>query len=355
MRRGIRVRYFVPILMLAVALLFTVKYRTSTAVEIFATGLNQPRGMAFDAAGNLLVAEAGFVDEEVDAVVSPLINHSSGVLRIAPNGSATPLVAGLPFTHYPAAGDVGATDIVVLRDAVYVLTGEGYDDALSRSVLRVVLDEPPQRVANLLSFAFGTTPAADQLASGAVPSNPFAMVVAPDDRTFYVTDGASGLVVSVTLEGMMRVFATVPGMAPLTGLTFGPDGRLYVAMFSTLPVGRGGGAVWAATNEGALTRSVDGLTMPIDVVFDSRGMMYVLEFSDAVGQLYAADRGRLLRIEPDGTPTVILDRLNYPTSMTFSRRGDLYIALGGAFSAPGEGEILKVPCGELTTMNGPCT
>ena len=343
MRRGIRAWYAVPILMLAVALICVIKNRTSPGIETFATGLNQPRGMAFDDAGNLLVTEAGVVDNQADAIVSPLTNHTGRVLRIAPNGSAIPLVTGLPFTNYAVAGDVGATDIVVLPDAVYVLTGEGYDDALSRAVLRVVPNESPQRVANLLSFAFGTTPVADQLAAGAVPSNPFAMVAGPDDATFYVTDGASGLVVSVTHEGTMRVFATIPGMAPLTGLAFGPDGRLYVVMLSTLPVIRGGGAVWAAAVDGALTRAIDNLTLPIDVAFDSSGTMFVLEFSDGVGRLYAPDRGRLLRIDSDGTRTVVLDELNYPTSMTFSDQGDLYIALAGAFSAPGEGEIIKVP------------
>lgn len=343
MGRGFHVRYVVALLMLAVVLLFVVKYRTSTRIETFATGLNQPRGMAFDDAGNLLVAEAGIVDEQVDAVVSPLTNHSGRVLRIGPNGSVIPLVSVLPFTNYPAAGDVGATDIVVQSGTIYVLTGEGYDDALSRSVLRVEPNQPPQRVANLLSFAFATTPVADQLATGTVPSNPFAMTAAPNGRTLYVADGASGIVVSVTLDGTMRVFATVPGLVPLTGLTFGPDGRLYVAVFSTLPVARGGGEIWAATEDGTLTHAVDELTMPIDVAFDSRGIMYVLEFSRGVGRLYAPGQGRLLRIESDGTRTTLLDKLNYPTSMIFSPQGDLYITLGGAFSASGEGEIIKVP------------
>ena len=340
---GKRAWFAVLILMLAVAFAFVVRNRTRPGIETIATGLNQPRGMAFDAAGNLLVTEAGVVDDQPDAIVEPLTNHSGRVLRIAPNGRITPLVTGLPFTNYAVAGDVGATDIVALRNAVYVLTGEGYDDALSRAVLRVVPDKPPQRVANLLSFAFSTTPAADQLAAGAVPSNPFAMVAGPDDGTFYVTDGASGLVVSVTHEGTMRVFATIPDMAPLTGLSFGPDGRLYVAMFSTLPVTQGGGAVWAAAVDGVLTRAIDNLTMPIDVAFDSSGTMFVLEFSDGVGRLYAPDRGRLLRIEPDGARTVVLDKLNFPTSMTFSDQGDLYIALSGAFSGSGEGKIIKVP------------
>jgi hypothetical protein len=33
--------------------------------------------------------------------------------------------------------------------------------------------------------------------------------------------------------------------------------------------------------------------------------------------------------------------------MVFSRAGDLYIAVGGAFTKPGQGQILKVSCQAL--------
>jgi hypothetical protein len=59
---------------------------------------------------------------------------------------------------------------------------------------------------------------------------------------------------------------------------------------------------------------------------------------------YAAGNGRLLRAERNGSSTIVLDQLNYPTAMTFSHTGDLYIAVGGVFTAPGQGAILKVAC-----------
>ena len=324
-------------------------------VEPFATGLNQPRGMAFDDAGNLYVAEAGAAEPGADEWVSPSTNHSSRVLRISSGREVTTVLDGLPFTQYEIAGDVGATDVQVLGDTVYVLTGEGYDDQLSRAVLRVSPGEPPQRIANLLTFAFATTPAAEQLASGAVPSNPYAMAVAPDKEVLYITDGASGSVLSVTLDGITRGFATLPNMPPLTGLTFGPEGQLYVAMLGALPLARGSGAIWVADGHGHLSLAAAELTLPIDVVFDAEGAMYVLEFSDVLQPTkpYTAGTGRLLRIAKDGAQTIVLDRLNYPTAMIFSRTGDLYIAVHGAFSAPGQGMIVKVPCRALGS-SGTC-
>jgi DNA-binding beta-propeller fold protein YncE len=62
---------------------------------------------------------------------------------------------------------------------------------------------------------------------GMVASNPFALAAAPDDSTLYVADGASGRVLRVALDEQISVLAALPQMPPLTGLAFGPDGKLY--------------------------------------------------------------------------------------------------------------------------------
>lgn len=341
-----RVKY---ILVLLAALCVTSSCATRPSVEAFATGLNQPRGMVFDAAGNLFVAETGAPDPTYSAAVQPEINHSGRVVRIDERGHLIVIIEGLPYTRYTSLGDIGPTDVALLGDTLYVLTGEGYDDLLSRSVLRVSLrgatDPTPQPLANLLAFAVSLAPLESQMSTGIAPSNPYAMVAAPDGRAFYITDGATGRVLRVTLDGQIQLFAELPNLPPLAGLSFGPDGKLYVAMFSPLPHTPGSGEIWGTDAAGVMTKAVGGLTMPIDVAFDATSTMYVLEFSDGQQpeQPYSASSGRLLRIMDDGAKIVILDDLNYPTAMAFSPQGDLYIAVGGAFSTPGKGAILKAP------------
>src|SRR5207253_82887 len=117
--------------------------------------------------------------------------------------------------------------------ALFVLTGEGHA-ALSRSVLRVLPDRSVQPVASLLNFAAAGL-SRDLIGSGLVASNPFAITAAPDGSALYVADGAAGRVLRVALDGTTQLFAQLPGMPPLAGLAFGPDGRLYVADFSPLP------------------------------------------------------------------------------------------------------------------------
>jgi DNA-binding beta-propeller fold protein YncE len=317
--------------------------------EPFAAGLNQPRGLAFDDAGDLFVAEAGAAAASEPSNLPITTNQSGRVLRITPGGARTTVVDGLPFMHYTDTSiDVGPADVAVLDGALYVLTGEGYGQ-LSRALLRAPPGQPPQMVASILNFAMAGTRLGQMIGPNAVAANPYAMVAAPDNSALYIADGASGRVLRATLDGKIGVFAELPDLPPLTGLAFGPDGRLYVTMFSALPHAPGSGALWAADRSGKLALAADGLTMPIDVGFDAAGQMYVLEFGDGrqPERPYAAGVGRLLRIAHDGSRTVVLDRLNYPTAMIFSRAGDLYIAAGGAFSAPGHGAIVKIPCRAL--------
>ncbi len=330
--------------------------KASPVVETFAAGLNQPRGLAFDAEGNLYVAEAGMIDADADTRSAPIISHSSRVLRFSPDGQRATVVDGLPFTNYAAAGDVGATDVLVLDGTLYVLTGEGYDDQLSRAVLSATRDGLPEPVANLFHFVEQTTTLDSSMGISTLASNPYAMIAAPDGHTVYVSDGASGRVFQVSLDGTIRVFVEVPNKPPLTGLTFGPDSQIYFAVFSALPLAPGNGAIWTADGSGKAAVVVPQLAMPIDVAFDNTGTMYVLEFTSRLNpdELYASDSGRLLRIAQDGTQTVVLDRLNYPTAMTFAPTGDLYISVSGAFGAPRQGAVLKVPCRELGAGESAC-
>jgi hypothetical protein len=320
--------------------------------EPFAGGLNQPRGLAFDGAGNLLVAEAGAIMAG-EAVTPPVTSNRSGrVSRLAPDGSRATVLDGLPFTHDTAtATDVGPADVLLRDGALYVLTAEGHAP-LSRLLLRVAEGREPETVANFYAFALEDNLFGQMMGAAGVQSNPYAAAVGPGGEVF-VSDGASGRVLRVAQGGAISVFAEVPGMPPLTGLAFGPDGRLYVAVFSVLPHSPGTGAVWAAGGDGAAQAVVESLTMPIDVAFDPAGRMYVLEFGDGreprdpYGAEGVAGSGRLLRMGPGGAREVLLDGLAHPTAMVFAPNGDLYLAVRGAFSGPGEGEVVRVECGAL--------
>ena len=75
------------------------------------------------------------------------------------------------------------------------------------------------------------------------------------------------------------------GTGPVpTGLAFGPEARLHVAIFSRWPHPIGAGSVLRLDGSGKPLTVAADLTTPIDVTFDKSGRMYVLEFSSGFDQ-----------------------------------------------------------------------
>jgi sugar lactone lactonase YvrE len=69
----------------------------------------------------------------------------------------------------------------------------------------------------------------------------------------------------------------------------------------------------------------------VDVAFDTRGRMYVLEFAVE----YAPQSGRLLRVEADGEHVEVISNINFPTSIAFDGKGGLFIS---TIATPGGGD-----------------
>jgi hypothetical protein len=98
------------------------------------------------------------------------------------------------------------------------------------------------------------------------------------------------------------------------------EGRLYVSLFGGFPFVAGGGKVVSLPENGdapALRIERDGLNAPVDIAFDTKGRLLVLEhgrFDQATG--FQAGSGRLLRFEMfSGEPEVLLEGLTRPVSV----------------------------------------
>jgi len=312
--------------------------------QVVIDALSQPRGLSVNET-TLCIAEAGAIGPDGPARQrSGQLEADTGRILCVPlaGGEAVVMMESLPFVYYPdAAVTSGATDVISDGDDLYILVGESYGE-LSRSV--VGFDGNESRVlVDLLDFAQAQTPP-----NGGVRSNPYSFVVAPDGEGFYIADAASGTVLWGDLEGRVETFATVPGHEVLTGITWGPDGDLYVASFGQLPHPHGSGAVVAVDAEGTHRVVVDGLTMVIDVGFDAAGGLLILEYSapptDPSGtDAYRDDTGRLTYVPPDGvssTRRVLLDDLNRPTALAV-RSGDVFISVSGGERAHAEGSVQR--------------
>src|SRR5215813_14919859 len=105
-------------------------------VSVFATGLNNPRGLKFGPDGNLYVAEGGIggLDstegccEQVIPPVGPYSGSVTGsrISKIDANGVRTTAVDNLPSSQISAAAGgliSGAADVAFIGDTLYILLG----------------------------------------------------------------------------------------------------------------------------------------------------------------------------------------------------------------------------------------
>lgn len=298
-------------------------------VEIFADGLTNPRGIAFDDEGGLLVAEAGGGGR-----------YTGRVTRVNPNGSRRTIADGLPFGRNPDGEDVGASSVAARGEEIFILTGQGRE-APSQRVLRWT---PERGLGGFSSLGVWFDPAGYPDPSQG--RNPFDMAFAPDGW-LWVVDSARNEVLRVAPNGShfesVVLFESPDGSDPVpTGIAFGPDGLAYVSMFSANPHGRGSSWVVVVEADGSYRQAVSGLTMCIDVAFDALGRLHTLQFADSfeVGRpdLYELDSGAIYRASGSRLD-LVADRLPYPVSMVFGPDDLTYLALGGAFLPEGAGGV----------------
>ena len=122
-------------------------------------------------------------------------------------------------------------------------------------------------------------------------------------------------------------------------MAIGPDGDLYVALFRCRAPAIGKGAIARVRSDGSFSLVATALTGPIDVAFGPEGELYILEFASD----YAPDTGRLLRMGSGATPDVLLDSLNYPTSLAVDGAGRVYLTQMSAVAggSPGTGRLVR--------------
>jgi sugar lactone lactonase YvrE len=329
-------------------------------VTVFASGLNNPRGLKFGPDGALYVAEGGVGGTDPapatqDCTVPPPLGPYTGsavgsrISRIDHHGRRTTAVDGLPSSQTSdMTGDLvsGVADIAFLDGTMYaILAGAGCSHGVPGT---------PNGVIRIHHHGGGWSLVADlgafQRANPVVQPQP--LDFEPDGTWFnmvavhgalYAVEPNHGEIDRIGTGGhVSRVvdFSAGQGHVVPSALAY-HRGNFYVGNLGVFPQDPGTSKVWKVTPGGQVSVAAEGFNMVLGLAFDRHGRMYVLESSAAPA--LTPGTGSVTRVDRDGSQHTVVGGLSTPTALTIGPDGDLYISNNGFGPPPvGLGEVLKV-------------
>jgi hypothetical protein len=352
------------LLLIACVAVSTSAGRAQSNASVFATGLNNPRGLTFGPDGSLFVAEGGAggsqstvgICEQVPSPIGPYTGGMSArISRITPDGVRHTVLDHLPSSQTSAdSGSLvsGVADVKFMDDELFaILAGAGCSHGLlgtSNAVIRIQENNTSTEVADLSAYQ-AVHPVAHPDPEDFEPDGTWYSMVAVGHALFAVEPNHQELD-KITRDGQVTRLADLSKtFPPDVGYGwFGPtaithDGDdFYIGNLHTFPIVDGSSMILRITPSGKTETVVTGLTTVVGLAFDWRHRLYVLE--NTTGNPFPTPgTGKVLRVNRNGTVDEIATGLFLPTAMTFGPDGDLYVSNVGFGPPPiGLGEIVKI-------------
>ncbi len=348
-------------------------------IEVILSGLENPRGVAIDVAGGILLAEAGSGNDAIDVTMrtgklTRYIDHNDDG-DFADPGEVEPW-----FEHLASynAMDVYATG----RDEV-----SGPSAVVIHNDGRVFLSID----GGFEGFALlEISPLGSMGRNLSERSNMTGIGLATDGGSIFVTESTLNQLIEVTLNTGERrdvaafgVLASGQQSVP-AGLAVDPhNGDILVALFSGVAAMNDGSfvpfvlgdakVVRVDPRSGQVSDEITGLTAAVDVAIDGRGNVFVVEMAADHAELFEGEvdlfdtnadarHGGYLRFSgkvtlypaDGGPPRILVDGLDSPTNVAVTADGILYVSTGqGTPGRPIPGpEGATTIVGELLSITG---
>jgi hypothetical protein len=324
---------------LAVAAAFLVAVASASAapnISVFATGIDNPRGLELAPDGTLYVAAAGRAGPTcLDKKKENCGGFTSRVLAISPAGVKRTVVKGLVSG---GTGDgtftTGVDDVAVGPDGrIFAVTTSGTRKEVApypakfRAGLGKLLDVTTGKANPLAAIdAFEYAHNSDGI-KGDRNSNPYGVIALAGRRI--VADAGANALLNVDDSGAVSLLTAFPrnGKAqPVpTSLALGPDGAVYVGELA-LGAGKGKARIWRVPLDGTPPAVfATGFSTITGLAFGPDGSLYVTELSTKPAKLEPP--GAIVRLRPDmSRVTLKSSRLLFPAGAAVAPDGTLYVS-----------------------------
>jgi sugar lactone lactonase YvrE len=299
-------------------------------------GLNAPRGLFYDADGNLWIVEAGQGGElTAEGTFGPVDIGGTGALQmLASDGDLELIIQNLP-SQGPAGQARGASAVMVTDESIWLLIGEGPASIpltnslieINRASLRIV------NTVDLYSSEAELNPDGDIVSANATD------FVRAEDGTFYIANAGCNCIQSWAQGGEVQIFAswTMDDNPVPTGIALAPDGSLYVSFLSGWPHDEGSARIEQWSPDGTLLNTFSGLTALTDVLVAPDGSVYAVSIGTNGDAGFS--NGKVLRVSADGA-AVLMEGLNMPWGLALAPDGTLVVSVN---SVGENGMVLPVP------------
>jgi hypothetical protein len=325
--------------------------------SVIVGGLLYPRGIAFDDEGTLYVAEAGTIPgntistasfcEQVVAPIGPRLGGATSRISRIEGGTRVTVASGLPSNLNVMGAVEGVADLAFMGGKLYAIISGGCSRGLAHwpsGVYRI--EDGSWTLAADISAFVRANPVANSRPEDFEPDgDPYSMVAAGEFR--YVAEANSGQLLRIHpssgyIERITDVSATQGHVVPTAIAVW--RGDVLVGELRPFPAIPGRAEVLHYSHHGQFEDAIGGFTTILGLDTDDEGNVYVLEpFScpTAAPCFPSPESGRVTRVAPDGTRTVLATGLSFATSLRLGPDGALYVSNHG-FGPPGLGEIIRI-------------